>query len=110
MEAEYIGLFHTSQQAVWVAQFMAQIGLALDYPINIYCDSKAAIATAEAENPHKLSKHLDVKLHSIREQIAQRTIWVQSVSTAENTADLLTKSLPIVVFRKHYSCHERRVL
>ena len=68
------------------------------------CDSEAAIATAEAENPHKLSKHLDVKLHSIRERIAQRTIRVQSVSTAENTADLLTKSLLIVAFQKHYSC------
>ena len=104
MEAEYIGLFHASQQAVWVAQFMAQIGLALDYPINIYCDSEAAIATAEAENPHKLSKHLDVKLHSIRERIAQHTIQVQSVSTAENIADLLTKSLLIVAFQKHYLC------
>ena len=104
MEAEYIGLFHASQQAAWVAQFMAQIGLALDYPINIYCDSEAAIATAEAENPHKMSKHLDVKLHSIRERIAQRTIRVQSVSTNDNTADLLTKSLPVVTFQKHYSC------
>ena len=26
------------------------------------------------------------------------------MSTAENVADLLTKSLPIVAFQKHYSC------
>ena len=103
MEAEYIGLFYTSQQAAWMQQFLAQVGQPLGYPIEIYCDSEAAQNTAAAENLHKLSKHLNVKYHSIREHVKMKTIKIQSVPTANNTADLLTKSLPVAMFQKHYS-------
>ena len=67
MEAEYIGLFHASQQAAWVKQFLAQTGQGLGHPTDIYCNSTAVLATAASKNPHKLSKHLNIKLHSIHE-------------------------------------------
>ena len=103
MEAEYIGLFHASQQAAWTQQFLAQVGQPLGYPIEIYCNSEAAQNTAAAKNPHKLLKHLDVKYHSIREHVEMKTIKIRSVPTANNTTDLLTKSLPVAMFWKHYS-------
>ena len=93
MEAEYIALFLGSQQAAWIRQFYEQIGYPLEEPTTIYCDSESAIAVAHAEHSHKLSKHLDIKLHSIRERIQNREIVVGRVSSKENCADLLTKGL-----------------
>ena len=95
MEAKYIGLFHASQQAAWVQQFLAQTGHGLDHPINIYCDSTAALATAASKNPHKLSKHLNIKLHSIRKRVENKVTKLRYMSTENNTADILTKSLSV---------------
>ena len=103
MEAEYIGLFHASQQAAWVKQFLAQTGHGLDHPIDIYCNSTAVLATAASENLHKLSKHLDIKLHSIHEQVENKVTKLKYTSTKDNTADILTKSLLVQLFRKHSS-------
>ena len=103
MEAEYIALFHASQQAAWIWQFYKQIGLPLTSPIEIRCDSEAAINVAKAEESHKASKHLDVKLHSIRERIEHGIISVLRVPTKENVADMFTKSLPPDTFRRHSS-------
>ena len=80
MEAKYIALFLGAQQAVWIRQFYRQIGFPLEEPTMIYCDSEAAIAIAHAEHSHKLSEHLDIRLHSIHERIQNWEIEVRRVS------------------------------
>ena len=72
----------------------------MDHPIDIYCDSTAALATAAGENPHKLSKHLDMELHFICERVEQKITKLRWISTDLNVVDL-TKSLPVNTFRKH---------
>jgi hypothetical protein len=59
------------------------------------------MAVAKAEQTHKLSKHLDVKLHSVRERIEQQKIDVRRVATEDNHADIFTKSLGHVPFQYH---------
>ena len=101
MEAEYIALFMASQQAAWIYQFRSQIGFPLDTPIEIFCDSQAAINVSKSEQTHRLSKHLDVKLHSIRERIDNEIIKLSWIKTEKNTADMLTKQLPQAAFKTH---------
>ena len=101
MEAEYIALFLASQQAAWIFQFYDQIGFPLSQPIDIHCDSEAAINVAKAEQTHKLSKHLDVKCHSIRERVEQGMIKLVWVKTQANSADILTKQVSRESFKTH---------
>ena len=69
MEAEYIALFFSSQQAAWIEQFYKQISFELQNPIRIHCNSETAIAVAKKEESHKASKHLNVKFHLVHKQI-----------------------------------------
>jgi hypothetical protein len=101
MEAEYIALFFGSQQAAWITQFQTLLGFPPERPIVIWCDSKSAVDVTAQQQSHKRSKHIDVKYHSIRERIADKTILVRHVSTKENTADVLTKSLSRDIFWYH---------
>jgi hypothetical protein len=98
MEAEYIALFYGSQQAAWLWNFYGQIGLTLKSPIQLYTDSQSALAVAKGEQTHTKSKHLDVKLHSIREQITTGQILVDYVESEKNYADTFMKSLSRSVF------------
>ena len=43
---------------------------------------------------HKRSKHIDTKLHFIRERVENKEVKIHYVPTEEMTADIFTKSLP----------------
>ena len=43
---------------------------------------------------HERTKHIDIKLHFIRDVIAEGSVVVNKVSTEENPADMITKPLP----------------
>lgn len=48
---------------------------------------------------HERTKHIDVKLHFLRDVLAKGDIKVVKVSTEENLADQITKSLPLGKFK-----------
>ena len=93
-EAEYIALFEATQQTLWLNSMYQQFGLTLPDPIEIYCDSQSALAMAKGEHVHKAAKHIDVKIHAVREHITRKQLAPLWISTLENFADVMTKSLP----------------
>jgi hypothetical protein len=50
---------------------------------------------------HKRSKHIDTKLHFIRERVENEEVGIHYIPTEEMTADILTKSLPRVKVERH---------
>ena len=48
---------------------------------------------------HERTKHIDVKLHFIRDVIESEKVKVEKVSTEENSANMFTKSLSSVKFK-----------
>ena len=71
-----------------------QFGLTLPDPIEIYCDSQSALAMAKGEHVHKAAKHINIKIHVVRERITRKQLAPSWVSTGDNFADVMTKSLP----------------
>ena len=57
-------------------------------------DNTAAIDWMLGSTPTKRSKHLEVRLYRSRHLVADGTIVMEYVPTADNIADLFTKSLP----------------
>ena len=45
-------------------------------------------------------KHIDLKYHFLREEIANKTLELQRVQSANNIADIFTKALARVKFQK----------
>ncbi|KAL4292152.1 hypothetical protein GQ457_14G024210 [Hibiscus cannabinus] len=58
-----------------------------------HCDSQSAIHLAKNQAYHARTKHIDVRFHKIRELIASGEILLQKVHTANNAADMLTKTV-----------------
>jgi hypothetical protein len=51
---------------------------------------------------HKRSKHIDTKLHFIRERVENEEVGIHYIPTEGMTADcILTRSLPHVKVEKH---------
>jgi hypothetical protein len=47
---------------------------------------------------HQRTKHVEIDLHFVREHVAARDVWVLSVSTTLQFADIFTKGLSSSVF------------
>ena len=95
-ESEYIAASEASQEAIWMKEFIMELGVvpsALD-PVSIYYDNMGAIANAQEPRSHKKLKHIKLRFHAIREHIQDGDIKICKVHTDLNVADPLTKPLP----------------
>jgi hypothetical protein len=71
-------------------------------PTTIYADNQAAIGhvTSSAAISTR-TKHFDIRLQHSRDHQRKGTINLIYVKSSENTADILTKGLPIEAHQRH---------
>jgi hypothetical protein len=100
-EAEYVALGDAASEAIWLKQFLAEIGINLKGGLKLYVDNKAAIDIAHNPKFHNRTKHIDVKYHFVRDHVDKKTIEVEKVQSAENVADIFTKLLTKQLHQKH---------
>jgi hypothetical protein len=75
-------------------QTLTDIQVEYDEPIPIYCDNKSAINISKNLVMHSKTKHIPIKYHFLREQVAEKNMRVEYVGTKEQVADIFTKPLP----------------
>jgi hypothetical protein len=91
MEAEYIAMFTTVQNAIWISSLEDQFGTSQYLP-HIWCDNTAAIAIAiGGEMSFKKSRFMNVKYHYTRQAYEEKKITIEYIESAINIADLFTK-------------------
>ena len=59
----------------------------------IYEDNQAAICMAKNPRFHSRAKHIDIRHHFVREQLALGTIKLDYCPTANMIADIMTKGM-----------------
>lgn len=94
-EAEYIAASEAAKEAVWIRNFISELGVvpSVADPIELLCDSDGAIVQAKEPRSHNKSKHVLRKFHLIREIVARGDVKVCEIDTDDNIADPLTKPL-----------------
>ena len=65
----------------------------------MFCDSQSAIHLSKNTVYHERTKHIDVRLHFIRDIVANNEVVVSKISTLENLADIFTKPVSVVKFQ-----------
>ena len=75
-------------------QTLIDIQVEYDDPIPIYCDNTSTISISKNLVMHSKTKHIPLKYHFLRDQIAEKNIRVEYVGTKEQVADIFTKPLP----------------
>ena len=92
-ESEYISACSCAQEVMFFRQLASSIGIELNGPTTVFSDSQSALAMIV--NPtNARSKSIDIKYHYVRGTVSSQNIRFKFVPTAEQQADLLTKSLP----------------
>lgn len=94
-EAEYMAVSAAAQEAIWWRGLLQELST-LDGTLTIFCDNRSAIHLAEREVGYSpRSKHIDIRHHFVREKLEEKIINLEHVSSQFQTADLLTKAVPV---------------
>ena len=80
------------KESFWLRVIAGEFGV-VQRTIPIGCHNSGAISLAKHQVFHEHSKHIDVRYHSVREEIGKGSILVFKVDTEDNPADMLTKPL-----------------
>ena len=103
IEAEYIAASDAAKRAVWLKEFISELGMvpSIANPMDLYYGNNGAIAQAKEPRSHQRSKHILRRYHLIREIIDRGDIKICKVDTNDNIANPLTKPLSQVKHDQH---------
>ena len=99
-EAEYIACAHCARQIVWLRSLFEELGFVQSDPTLLRCDNQGTVVCTHDPHSHSKMKHIDIRIHFIRECVNNRILTVHHVPGIENSADLFTKPLEKVIHRK----------
>ncbi|KAH9684680.1 DNA (cytosine-5)-methyltransferase [Citrus sinensis] len=94
-EAEYIALTEVVKEAIWLRGLVSELRFKQEVVI-VGCDSLSAIQLSKNPKYHVRTKHIDVRMHFIRDEISKEVVNVVKVPSEVNPADMLTKPSPSV--------------
>eukprot|EP00253_Pinus_taeda_P026336 PITA_26336 len=82
-EAEYIAAADCCSQILWMKEDLKDLDICTDQPITVYCDNTNAISLSKNPVMHSRTKHIPIKYHFLREQVAEQNIVLEYISTKE---------------------------
>ena len=107
-EAEYMALAAAGRFAVWYKMLVGDLGIQECYtlPANIFSDNKSCIRIATSPITNKHSRHIDRRLHWMREKTTkqgplQPALRIGFIGTDDNVSDAMTKGNSSTPFRSH---------
>ncbi|GIL67494.1 hypothetical protein Vafri_20882 [Volvox africanus] len=99
VEAEYQATSAAVREALWLRKLAGELGLGSD-AIEFRTDSQGAMSLGNNPITSARSKHIDVQHHLVRERVSRREVALSYCSTEDMVADVLTKALGEIKFKK----------
>lgn len=92
-EAEFYALSEAVKEIQWLKNILNDFNIDVSLPITINSDNQSTIKMIENSKFSSRTKHIDVRLHFVRECVSTKKILLKYCASEDNIADLLTKPL-----------------
>ncbi|XP_021999438.1 uncharacterized mitochondrial protein AtMg00810-like [Helianthus annuus] len=97
-EAEYRGVANVVADICWLRNLLLDLHHPLSTATLVYCDNVSVVYLSGNPVQHQRTKHIELDIHFVREQVQRGSIRVLHVSSRHQIADIFTKGLPRVLF------------
>ena len=97
-KAEYMAAVEAAKEALWLTGLVKELGIQQG-GVSLHCDSHNAIYLAKNQVYHARTKHIDVRIHKIRELVATSELLLEKIHTSENASDMLIKPVTADKFK-----------
>ena len=91
-EAEYVAAGEATRELIWETTFMRELGYSISTPI-IHMDSQSAVQLIHNPVFHDKSKHIQARMHYVRERALEGEVSFRKIKTDFNSSDSLTKGV-----------------
>ncbi|GJU91566.1 ribonuclease H-like domain-containing protein [Tanacetum coccineum] len=95
-EAEYRSMSSASCEIIWLGNLLHNLGLKGLYPVDLNCRNSSAIQIPANPVFHERTKHFELDVHFVRENIMVGIIKTVKVHTNMQVANIFTKCLGVV--------------
>jgi hypothetical protein len=92
--AEYIAASTATKEVIWLRNLLEELGYMQKKPTIMKMDNSGAKNLANNEMISQKTKHIDIKYHSIQEELKAQKLKLEFIPGRWNTADIFTKGLP----------------
>lgn len=94
-EAEYRCMTSTTCEIIWISNILKYLGIEVLFHVELYCDNRETIQIVENLVFHEKTKHSEIDIHLVREKVPSGIIIIFQVASANQVANIFTKSLSI---------------
>ena len=84
-EAEYVCVTHTCKEILWVKHVLKELGVCQKYPVIVNEDNQACISMSKNPVVSGRNKHMEIKMHFVRQCVRNKEIFVQATSNTVET-------------------------
>ena len=102
-EAEYVAASRASDDILFLRRVLEESGAKQTTPTPLYEDNRSCRMMSENPVANDRSKHIDYRVHALRERVQDGTVRLIDCASVDMLADVLTKNLPAPDFRRHRS-------
>ena len=92
-EAEYVAAGRCGTQILWVKHQLLDYNQDLGC-VPILCDNTSAINLSKNPIQHSRTKHIEIRHHFLRDEVAKKSFELHFIETEKQIADIFTKPLP----------------
>nr|GEY68505.1 putative retrotransposon protein [Tanacetum cinerariifolium] len=80
-ESEYIAACVALKEAIWIKNFIRDLGVVLTVqdPIEILCDNESAVALTKEPKDHGKSNHIEREYHFVRSKVKEGNVIVKDI-------------------------------
>lgn len=91
-EAEYLAVSNGIKQLKQLEDSLDEMRLTKGLKVKVFCDNEAALNIMKSSYIPRNVRHIRVKYHYVREEYQKGNISIHSIASADNPADILTKT------------------
>ena len=80
-------------ELIWLQSLFKELGIEVELVPVLWCDNMGPLSLAENSVFHAKTKHIEIDVHFVRENILSKEVEVKFVPSEEQVADVFTKAL-----------------
>eukprot|EP00261_Vitis_vinifera_P039164 XP_019080407.1 PREDICTED: uncharacterized protein LOC109123862 [Vitis vinifera] len=98
IEIEYRSLAGLVAEITWLRSLLSELQLPLAKPPLVWCDNLSTVLLSANPVLHARTKHIELDLYFVREKVIRKEVEVRHVPSADQLADVLTKTVSSTQF------------
>ena len=100
-EAEFTAAAEAGKYILYVRSILEQLGIPQNEATTLYEDNQGALLMANAQQPTKRTRHMEIKTFVLQHWVEQDLIRLKRINTTDNYSDVMTKATGRTLFYRH---------